>query len=69
MQLGGARGAWCARRGAAQAMDMLKTAKKQGRSEDEVARDEKSVQKMTDHHIAQVDKAFEAKKKELMALV
>jgi len=52
-----------------EAMDVLKQAKKLGRSEDDVSRDEKQVQKITDAMTHEVDAILERKKKELMALV
>jgi ribosome recycling factor len=53
----------------AQALDVLKQAKKKGRSEDECARDEKAVQKLHDEFMAEIEGCSEAKRKELMSLV
>lgn len=48
------------------AMDSLKTLKKEGHvSEDDIKRHEKEIQDMTDQHIQQINEALEAKEKEL----
>mmetsp|Transcript_34526 Transcript_34526/g.75488 ORF Transcript_34526/g.75488 Transcript_34526/m.75488 type:complete len:299 (-) Transcript_34526:282-1178(-) len=52
-----------------EAMDLLKERKKLGTSEDQVAKDEKKVQLLTDQNIAEIDKVAKAKHEELMALV
>jgi len=53
----------------AQALDVLKQAKKKGRSEDECARDEKAVQKLHDEFMAEIEGVSEAKRKEVSSLV
>lgn len=50
-------------------MDVLKQAKKKGRSEDECARDEKAVQKLHDEFMADLEGCSEAKRGEVASLV
>lgn len=52
-----------------EAMDLLKQRKKLGVSEDEVAKDEKKVQVLTDANIAEIDKVSKEKTEELMSLL
>jgi len=52
-----------------EALDVLKQAKKKGRSEDECARDEKAVQKLHDEFMAEIEGVSEAKRKEVSSLV
>jgi ribosome recycling factor len=49
-------------------METSKKLKKEGIPEDEIERLEAEIQKQTDHHIALVDKAFDAKEKDIMTM-
>ena len=50
------------------AMETSKKLKKEGIPEDEIERLEAEIQKQTDHYIALVDKAFDAKEKDIMTV-
>jgi ribosome recycling factor len=51
------------------ALEALKKAQKEGHiSEDDLARDEKEVQKLTDAKVAEIDKLIAAKEKELLTV-
>ena len=56
------------RHGRRDALDKLKTEKKEGTSEDEVSHAEKEVQKLTDKFIAKIDDQLAKKEKEIMTV-